>query len=976
MSVYTLSGQLAGAGGVYEPRRTTKPMSARIYGLTFVILVALASVHAAERPQTNQAALSTLTNELQQQLDARRNATYYRLLNSPSPAQQRLNENRDVQLMFMDNSNHPRFYQVHNINAARTVNTDDVWPGGSAGFSLSGSGTTTADLGIWDGGGVLTTHQEFGGRVTQMDAPGYTHYHATHVAGTMVAAGVQSSAKGMSYQANMSAYDWTDDEIEMASAAAGGMNVSNHSYGYITGWYYNEDWYWYGNLDISTTEDFGFGYYSSEAQEIDQIAYDAPYYLICKSAGNDRNDAGPGAGGGHWVWDQGDWTWSTDTRDEDCGPSGYDCIGWTGNAKNILTVGAVYDLTSGWTDPSLVTISAFSGYGPTDDGRIKPDIVGNGVSLYSTMDANDTDYGNLSGTSMSTPNVSGTVNLLVRHYESTHSSEVPLSSTVKGVVIHTANEAGSYTGPDYRFGWGLLNASGAAELIADDGAGSERIVEAQLMNSATDQYSVESDGLSPIRVTIAWTDPAGTAPAPALDPTDIMLVNDLDIRLVHIASSTTYEPYVLNPASPASAPTTGDNYRDNVEQIYLDAPTAGTYRIDVNHKGSLSSGSQYYSLIVDPGISVCGDSDGDGFCADVDNCPDDYNPGQEDADGDDVGDICDVCPGYDDKVDTDGDGVPDGCDGCPNDEFKTDPGVCGCGVSDDDSDSDGVPDCNDICPGFDDNVDSDADGVPDGCDDCPGFDDNVDSDNDAVPDGCDVCPGFDDNTDADDDGVPDDCDGCPNDQFKTDPGVCGCGVSDDDSDSDGVPDCNDICAGFDDNVDSDNDGVPDGCDGCPNDQFKTEPGICGCGVSDDDSDGDGVADCNDLCPGFDDAVDPDTDGVPTGCDNCPDMANPDQTDNNDNEIGDLCETCCRGIVGDANGSGDYEPTIGDISSIIDMLFITEVEVVCMSEADANNSGGFAPIKDDVTIGDISLLIDYLFISEKAFDLMDCVTAAD
>ena len=80
---------------------------------------------------------------------------------------------------------------------------------------------------VWDGGGVLTTHQEFGGRVTQIDSPGSTHYHSTHVAGTMVAGGVDSLATGMSYVASLMAYDWDFDDAEMAAAAANGLNVSN-----------------------------------------------------------------------------------------------------------------------------------------------------------------------------------------------------------------------------------------------------------------------------------------------------------------------------------------------------------------------------------------------------------------------------------------------------------------------------------------------------------------------------------------------------------------------------------------------------------------------------------------------------------------------------------------------------------------------------------------------------------------------------
>ena len=75
--------------------------------------------------------------------------------------------------------------------------------------------------------------------------------------------------------------------------------------------------------------------------------------------------------------------------------------------------------------------------------------------------------------------------------------------------------------------------------------------------------------------------------------------------------------------------------------------------------------------------------------------------------------------------------------------------------------------------------------------------------------------------------------------------------------------------------------------------------------------------------------------------------------------------CCTGITGDANGDGGYEPTIGDISLLIDHLFITGTALGCMTEADANQSGGLNPTELDITIGDISLIMDHLFITGTA-----------
>jgi len=83
-------------------------------------------------------------------------------------------------------------------------------------------------------------------------------------------------------------------------------------------------------------------------------------------------------------------------------------------------------------------------------------------------------------------------------------------------------------------------------------------------------------------------------------------------------------------------------------------------------------------------------------------------------------------------------------------------------------------------------------------------------------------------------------------------------------------------------------------------------------------------------------------------------------------------TCCVGRVGDANGSGDDDPTIGDISAIIDMLLLSLTPVACLPEADINQSGGPNPTVDDVTIGDVSVLIDYLFITGESLGLSDCL----
>jgi hypothetical protein len=95
-----------------------------------------------------------------------------------------------------------------------------------------------------------------------------------------------------------------------------------------------------------------------------------------------------------------------------------------------------------------------------------------------------------------------------------------------------------------------------------------------------------------------------------------------------------------------------------------------------------------------------------------------------------------------------------------------------------------------------------------------------------------------------------------------------------------------------------------------------------------------------------------------------------------NQFMTIVEPCCMGRVGDVNASGEDDPTIGDVSMLIDAKFIAgscDGLVTCLTEADINQSGGTDPTCDDITIGDVSYLIDYLFITgSTAMTLPDCL----
>jgi len=544
--------------------------------------------------------LQALARDLAAGAAARRTPRYRELLAATTGPQGALN--RDASLLLVGTERgRPLFLQTLNLVAAQTVGADRLWPGGATGLDLDGA-NAAGDLAVWDAGAVLTTHQEFGGRAVVRDGAPSVHYHATHVAGTMAASGVDPLAHGMSPAAWLDSYDWTDDESEMAAAAAQGLLVSNHSYSFVAGWYYNSAqsaWYWYGDVAVSQTEDPGFGIYSSYSQQWDQIAHDAPSYLIVCAAGNDRANYGPGPGGLHYYWDPGldDWAQSTATREQDGGADGYDCIPYRGTCKNILTVGAVLDVPGGWTQPADVVMSSFSSWGPTDDGRIKPDLVANGVGLYSCGTAANDAYASYNGTSMATPNTSGSLHLLAQQWRDGHAGQPARSATLKAVAIHTASEAGASPGPDYAYGWGLLDAEAAGLLIAGDLAFPSRITEATLAQGEADTLVIWSNGDGPVTATLVWNDPAGPAQPWTLNPTQPALVNDLDLRIVRASDGQTTLPWTLNPASPGAWAARGDNVRDNVEKAETAAAQAGAYRIIVRHKGTLGGGGQAYSLV-------------------------------------------------------------------------------------------------------------------------------------------------------------------------------------------------------------------------------------------------------------------------------------------------------------------------------------------------------------------------------------------
>ncbi|MCY1501029.1 C5a peptidase precursor [compost metagenome] len=448
----------------------------------------------------------------------------------------------------------PIFFTTSNDGSSKTIKTNLLYPGGTLGLSVTGAGITA---GVWDGGKVRNTHLEFQtGRVTPNDDASTLSVHATHVTGTIVARGANPARRGIAYEAKALTHDWDNDYDEMVSFGSLGYLVSNHSYGYAS-----------ASLPV-----WLFGQYDASSREIDMLSNAYPFYQIVIAAGNDR-----------------DQSFAHVTEN-----GGYDLLSGTGTSKNGITVAAVNELLN-YTGAGSVVMSDFSNYGPTDDGRIKPDIAAKGVGVFSTVSNSDTSYGILNGTSMAAPAITGMIVLLQKHYNNLNASYMK-AATVRGLICHSANEAGVFPGPDYEFGWGLANAEEAAKIISAKGT-TAILEENNLPNTQTFTKNISISSPQKLQVTICWTDPIG-----ALNTNGVLnnrvprLRNNLDLKI--LKDGVTYYPWKMNPDDQFAAATRdSDNNVDNVEKVEIDMAQPGTYTIQVTHKGNLVTSSQDFSLI-------------------------------------------------------------------------------------------------------------------------------------------------------------------------------------------------------------------------------------------------------------------------------------------------------------------------------------------------------------------------------------------
>lgn len=473
------------------------------------------------------------------------------------------------------------FNNVSTASSLQTANAKPLHEEGIKGLGMN--------VGVWDGGVAPVSHAGFGpGRYLVRDN-GNTpsnitlggRNHAAHVAGTIAANETfsQGNATGFAPQARILAYNYYDDETEMIAAAVNNqypMVISNHSYGLDA-----DLWFEYGGTASI------FGQYNSDARAIDIIANNAPYYTIVFAAGNDRDN----------------YTLYNPSK------NGKDLLSQGGVSKNTVVVAATRgteDFTN-ITGPTSMTgpnrfITDFSSYGPTDDFRIKPDIAAKGEDVFSLLATNSGASGYMSGTSMAAPAVSGVFTLWQSYYNQLFDVFMR-SATVRALMAHSAREAGPAIGPDFMYGWGLIDAAKGKEIIDLVPLELAKIAELTLSQGTTMNYEFEYTGEEPLVVTIAWNDPAGN-----VSNTNNLnipnLVNNLDVKVINTDTNEEFFPWALVQSPSISHTSTGianrvgRNNRDNIEKVEVSSTTPGTYRVIVSHQGNLTGGTQDYSIII------------------------------------------------------------------------------------------------------------------------------------------------------------------------------------------------------------------------------------------------------------------------------------------------------------------------------------------------------------------------------------------
>ena len=250
------------------------------------------------------------------------------------------------------------------------------------------------------------------------------------------------------------------------------------------------------------------------------------------------------------------------------------------SAKNVITVGSTNELGSS---------SSFSSRGPVRDGRIKPEIVAQGGVVFSTWPVNI--YSSTNGTSMAAPAVTGGLTLLYQRYRQLNGNANPKNGLMKALVCNGATDLGN-PGPDYAYGFGWMNLLRSVTMME---AGTYYSGAINTGNEQTQTISVPAN-TAQLKIMLYWNDPVANLLSAQT------LVNDLDLEVTDPFASTLY-PYRLDtlPANVNNPAVTGADHINNIEQVVVTNPSAGTNNYTIRIKGTSvpQSAPQEYFVVYD-----------------------------------------------------------------------------------------------------------------------------------------------------------------------------------------------------------------------------------------------------------------------------------------------------------------------------------------------------------------------------------------
>ena len=441
-------------------------------------------------------------------------------------------------------------------------------------YGLDGSGV---DVLVYDGGKVAS-HPDFESRLTigPSDTSGVIT-HATHVAGTIGGAGVVNfNNRGMAPGVNIISYGFEQK---------GGLSE---------GFLYTDP----GDLEADYTE--AIQLFGAEIANNSIGTNTAPNGFDCLTTGNygvtsaliDSIARGSTGSPFRIVWANGNERQSSRCQGDDNGNFGeFYSTAPPACAKNHITVGSV--------DSNSDLTSSFSSWGPTDDGRIKPDISAPGCQLGGDGGVTSTNssggYVSFCGTSMASPTTAGVSSLILEQYRMTFPDRPdPMNATLKTLLANTAVDRGN-PGPDYKYGYGSIRAVPAVDTVI-----AENVIESEVAQGGVYRgIIIVGAGETELRATIAWDD------VPAAPNVNNALVNDLDLRIID-SGGNVFLPWTLDPQNPNG--NAGQNVADhlnNIEQVSIMNPAPGAYTVEVTGFNIADGPTQTFGLSTSTTLINC-----------------------------------------------------------------------------------------------------------------------------------------------------------------------------------------------------------------------------------------------------------------------------------------------------------------------------------------------------------------------------------